>query len=150
MRRRSLDPDVQQALERLLAAGFSPARAVQRLDQEAQLTGRVPSLRTVQRVASELRPPDTSDTWRLVEADPDEARLVLPVLGALIEAGSMTSITQETARWIARIQRAAPGLAPLDVARFALRYLSAEMGERPTGEIDRALALALTGSRPPS
>ena len=102
-----------------------------------------PSLRTVQSIAAEMRPPDDSDAWSPATADAGEAALVMPVLAALVRAGQMTSMTQAMARWVARVRLVAPSLGHLEVLLFAGRYLAAEGAGRGYGEVDVELARKL-------
>lgn len=82
--------------------------------------------------------------WSLRDADPAEAALVLPVIGALDRAqGADWRINKATAHWIARVRMAAPSIPLLDAFRIAVRYraelaaaaavtpLADQQGDRP-------------------
>lgn len=147
MKRRRIDPDVRRAVEERLVVGYTPTAVIRLLEADKALRDRVPSLRTVESMAAELRVADQSDTWTVGEADPEDAALVLPVLAELIEAGHMTAITRETGRWVATIRRIAPALPTVDVLIFAGRYQAARAAGRSTHPVDLELARAL--KRPP-
>lgn len=78
------------------------------------------SLRTVQRVVTDVRARDESGDWTLEDGEPEDIPLVLPVVRILAEQRSGRPSKNE-ARWIARIRRAYPNLDDLElVAAFAV------------------------------
>lgn len=147
-RRRRLDPDVLEALTRRLLVGFGPASTLREVGEDPRHAGRLPSLRTVEDLARELRPADRSEAWSAASADPAEAALVLPVLGVVARAGQLTAFTRDTAHWIARVRRMAPGLDPIDVLGFAIRYQRAAALKSGGAAIDLDLATRLAAERP--
>src|SRR5690606_1460124 len=110
MARRRMDPDLRRAIEEALVVGYTPSRVMNRLQADEGLRDRVPSLRTIESMAAELRPVDRADGWTVGEADPAHVPLVLPVLAELVAVGQVTSLTRETGRWIAIIRRVAPAM----------------------------------------
>lgn len=143
-------PDVRDAIEQLAAAGNSNADIQLLLDRDERFKGRVPvSLVTVGRIARAARQRD-AQPFSLLTFDADDARLVLPVLAHLrTVTDAPWALTQDVARWIVRVRKAAPDVAPYTAFQFAIRYLSAqtrpvEMSARmpPISDLDTALAIA--------
>jgi hypothetical protein len=107
-------------------------------------------VRTVQREVKKLRPPDASGAWSFADiAAPvtppttaEEARLILPVLAAVLEqpAGDSAAISRDLAAWIVRIRTAAPTLPPQHAYGYAILYRAAAAHKRDTRELDRRLA----------
>lgn len=137
-RRWSIEPDVEDELQTLLALGTSPARAIARLAAEPTYRERLPSLRTAQRMAREVRPASPGERWSFAHADPDEARLILPVLAVVAEGYG--SLSRETAAWLVRVRIAAPDLTPRDAFLWAIRYQAAAATARPTMHLDERFA----------
>lgn len=100
-----------------------------------------PSERTIYDLQREMRPA-AGPGWRMATADPDDAALILPVLGAVTRNsdGRIGHFTNQTASWIARIRRVAPALDPIATYRWAVRYQSTTTAGRDTGDLDRELA----------
>lgn len=138
-RARRLDPRVIERIHELAALRLSSPRILAELERDAELATHAPHLRTVQKVAKELTA-QPEEAWRVIDADPGQARLVLPVLAILDARGLVSSLTVPMAHWIARVGTAAPWLDPLDRFRFAVRYWSATVRETPTGDLDADLA----------
>lgn len=139
------DPEVRSQIAELALGGWTAPQIQRRL---SHLGDRLPSLRTIHSIAADLRPP-TGTGWRLADADPTEAALVLPVMAAVTRNsdGRLGHFTKDTAAWIARIRTAAPSLAPIDAYRWAVRYQTAVAADRDSGELD--LQLALDTVKPP-
>jgi hypothetical protein len=98
----------------------------------AALTEDLPDDRTLRRWINRARPADTSDDWSLIAADSADARFVLPVLGWRWTAKQEPLMTVALARWVVRVGRARPGIAPEIANDFAMRYLAAEVsGSKP-------------------
>lgn len=143
--RRRIDPDVAEAIAELLLGGWTPRRVLDRLEADARYRGRVPSLRTVEAMAAELRARSSGPAWSLVDADAGDAALVLPVLGELAERGGRVAhLTPETAAWVVRLRRAAPALEPYEAFRWATRYQLAAARGGSTHELDLELARETT------
>jgi hypothetical protein len=101
----------------------------------------VPALKGVQAIVARIRRQrDPSAVWRLSQADPDEAALVLPVLGEVLKLTNWQerSLTNAEAEWIVRLRRAVPDLELVDVIRYARQYVA--RGDGTTDDLDRALA----------
>jgi hypothetical protein len=142
----SVDADLEDELRALLALGTSPARAIDRLSSNEAYRGRLPSLRTVQRIAREVRPSSSGERWSFAAADPEEARLVLPVLAAVGEGYG--TFSRGTVAWLVRIRIAAPELGPRDAFLWAIRYQAAAASGKDTAALDQRLARE--ASRPAS
>ncbi len=69
--------------------------------------------------------PPRGERWSLLDATPDEARHVLPVIAAVIETthGRRTYVTKDEARVIARIYAAAPDVPPAEAFRVTRELL---------------------------
>jgi len=105
-----------------------------------------PSLRTVQDIVREFRPPDPSSKWSVAEAEGDEARLVLPVMVqiALRSKQRRLHVTNGEADWIIRVRRAVPELDPWRVYQLARMYMVMQARKQPTDTLDLLLGLYLT------
>jgi hypothetical protein len=80
-----------------------------------------PSERSVDTIVRAARQ-QSREPWNFAEADPDEARLVLPVYRALIEWWPLHPVvlTAGQAAWIAKIRRVAPDIPLEEAGRAAL------------------------------
>lgn len=148
MQRRRTPMEIQQEIEQLFEESLGPKEIQHKL--VLQFRERAPGLRTVQSIVSELRQRDTSGTWTVAEADPDEIAQVLPVLRAVAEQtnGRIITMTNDRARWVLRVHATAPSLPPWSVYRFAQHYgLQAADGETTTA-LDAVLVLAPWQSEP--
>lgn len=148
-RRRNWPPLLLSRIAELAATTASAAEIHRQLEQEAESgradfrKGDVPSLRTLQDIVSDYRPPDDSGLWSLADADGDEAALVPPMLAVLANLGPFRHFSREEARLVARIRRAAPDL-PLGVPLFilALAYKLRRSRGMPTVDLDTFLGFA--------
>ena len=111
----------------------------------------LPPERTVQAIAKAYRDRIASTPWSLLGADPADAALVLPVIGAALAKGlhgaALTGTTMSHGRWIARLARAVPDLVDLpkgrfEIWRFASVYQGREERKEPTDDLDAFFALA--------
>lgn len=138
---RRIDPDVMRAIEDDLLLGYSPSRVLDRL--AARVGNRVPSLRTIESIAAEIRGRRGTATWSLASASPSDAALVLPVLAELARRsdGRLATLATETAGWVVRIRTVAPALDPYAAFRWAARYQLAIARGQDTAAMDVALAL---------
>lgn len=143
-RQRRIDPDVQERAIALHYAGWSAPKIRDML--EGEFGDRAPrSERTVQLIVRDARRPELAtdtDAWTVATAGADEARHVLPVLGAVIDetAGRVTRLRRDHAQWIARIAAALPHASPWQVYVDAGQYVSAVERGLPTEVLDRRLA----------
>jgi len=102
----------------------------------------VPSERTIRTIASQ-EGPDKSGPWRATASD--DARLVLPVLAALIERDSWRKqLSVREAEAIARVCEIVPNTPPLFAWLLAMAYLDAEAtdGVHSHADLDALLAFA--------
>jgi hypothetical protein len=150
-----VDPEVRQIVARWVADGErSPAaiyRAVQReLNTAYEGTAGVqrpglPTERTIGRLVKELvaqGSPDERAPWSLASATPDEAAVIMPVLGALLaDSATLVSrfpddpmvdtivrsrrLTVGLATWVLKVAAAAPTLPPYDQYIVAREYRAA-------------------------
>lgn len=141
--KRNVDPDIVRELEKLHGQGFQAKQVYQELTANELLRGRVPSLRTVQRMVADRTPPDESGPWQLEAAVEADSALVISVLGATLEAsqGRTRQITKAEALWITAIHEAAPSLPASDhLLRFARIYIGRRGFNKSTLDLDAFLA----------
>ncbi len=148
-RRRSWPLSVLGRIKEMAASELSAGAIHRRLELEANSgeadfgPADVPSQRTIHNIVREHTPKDETERWLLMDAEGDEATLVLPVLATIIEKmeGRRSSVTQAEAQWIVRIRRATPDLDLWTVYTLALAYM---MGpeEGTKDHLDAFLAFA--------
>ncbi len=109
----------------------------------------IPSLRTVQNIVADLKPPKTSDPWSLADVGTDEAALVMPVWREVVDytQGEVSYLTKAEAKWIVRIRRVAPKLYPDGLSFWHIYLLAREYvlltdRKKPTTGPDVFLAYA--------
>ncbi len=103
----------------------------------------VPSERTIRTIASQ-EGPDKSGAWRATASSVD-ARLVLPVLAALIErSGTRRQLSVREAEAVATVCEAVPNTPPLFAWLLATAYLDAEAADDVhwLADLDALLAFA--------
>lgn len=124
-RRRRLDLRVQRRIAELISTA-TPSQIYDVLEREfAHEPTVVPNKRTVQRVVADLRPRDTSGEWRLSDADPEDAALVLPAVAELlIRTKGQVPVTNAEAEQLVRLRRAADDLTPWSAWELARLYTS--------------------------
>src|SRR5688572_30683712 len=125
--------DVIEAITTMTLAKVGPTEIGRRLKADPKFAGRVPQPRTIKRyVALAKGSSDVSEPWRLADADPDEAALVVPVIAAVVEhtAGRVQSVSKAEAAWIVKIVGAAGDIDPWDAYRLARLLLSDPDAER--------------------
>lgn len=152
-----LDPRVEHAIRDGAVAGLTPAQIRKQLEGERRFRGLVPEAHTIQRAWRFYRIEDQSPAWRVPDAQPDEAALVLDTLAAVLaETGERPRIGVELAGWIVRVRRARPDLVPaaqpdgtpaagwasraMTAFGFARRYLWHETRGVSTEQLDLELA----------
>ena len=108
--KRRIDGDIEAEIRRLAVREWAATQIHRELERRSDFKGRVPSLRTVQRIADDYAKDTT--WWSLADADPDDAALILPVLAELMEQsqGHVSRLYKGLADWIVRIRRAAPDM----------------------------------------
>jgi hypothetical protein len=137
-----VDPEVRRIVARWVAEGErSPAaiyRAVER-ELDERYAGKtvaqrpyLPTERTIARLVKELAAqgsPDESAPWSLAKAEPAEAAVIMPVLGAVLRhrAVGRPWITTGLAKWILKVAAAAPTLPPYEQYIVAREYRAAEL-----------------------
>jgi len=82
----------------------------------------IPSENTIRDIC---RAAPRGERWSLLDATPNEARYVLPVIAAVIGTthGRRTYVTKDEARVIARIYAAGPDVPPAEAFRVARKLL---------------------------
>jgi hypothetical protein len=137
--------------ERAMWAGFLEGRSGSQIHREMAVKGLLfpphpnVNVRLVQsrlREMQQMTPPDESGPWSFAESNAEEARLILPVLAAVLEqpAGDGATISRDIAAWIVRIRTAAPTLPPWHAYGYAILYRAAAAHKQDTRELDRRLA----------
>ncbi|MBA3450537.1 MAG: hypothetical protein H0T18_04930 [Chloroflexia bacterium] len=101
-----------------------------------------PSLvkKTIERMVQRYKPLDLSGPWSFVDAEPEEARLVLDVLLDTFDwTGGRVWLTRDLARWIVRVRTASPDIPAPWAYAFGLAYRL--LNEQEDGRhLDLALA----------
>jgi len=121
--------DVIEAITDLTLRDFGPAEIGRKLKADRRFRGRVlPGPRTIKKYVARAKTggPEASEPWRLADADPDDAALVVPVLSAVVEGtlGHVRAISTAEAALIVRIVRSASDVEAWDAYRLARRLLS--------------------------
>lgn len=153
--RKKLALEVERAIRTLARDGYAPAQILAYVQRKYPEQTEKLDARTVQRRVKEYGPPDTSEPWALATASPEEAAVVLPVLGSrLAEAATLARIfgpddplvqastrriTTGLAKWIVKVATAAPTLPPAWVEIIAREYR--EPGLTDPADLDALLAL---------
>lgn len=142
--RRRIDGDIEREITRLARyEGWTPAQIHRELNRRENCKGRVPELRTVQRIVAPIVSKESS-VWLLADADPDDAALVLPVLAELIRhtQGRVSRLPQEIAEWIVRLRRAAPDMPVAWSLEVAFTCSDHARRDEPLDGITEMLAFA--------
>ncbi len=150
-RRRRLEPEIEQEIERLVVEEkLAPAQIYRSLTRWvrgdprlAHLVAAIPDIRTIQRRFGELEPPDPSGQWSLRDDHTGaNAELVFPVLAELRRSsqGRRGHVTRREAEWLARVRRAAPTISVLEAYAVARRYIAADVAGAQTDALDGYLA----------
>ena len=118
-----VDLDVLAAIQDLAGdtAASGPAQVHRELSGNEAFAGRVPHLRTIQRIARHMGQATHHKEWRASDHDPADARIVLDVLGEVIvrTRGRTSGFRDDMARWVVRVSRMGPGLTPWEVYLMA-------------------------------
>ncbi|MDP6496033.1 MAG: hypothetical protein QGI09_11625, partial [Dehalococcoidia bacterium] len=121
IKKRRIDRDVENEIRELaLTETWTPAQVYRHIKGEKKFGRRVPTLRTVERIVGEMRgAAEETSPWTLAVKDMDEeaARLVLRSRRALIlrHERPLHRFNNSEAKWVAKISKIAPDLAP-DIA----------------------------------
>jgi hypothetical protein len=144
-----IDGDIADQIMRLARDNWTPAQIYRELErlqrEEGRFKGRaLPVLRTVERYVAKILPPEAGARWSMADADPEDAALVLPVLGEAIlqSKGHWRRFGVELARWIIKVRRAAPDIPPLWALYVAEAYRANEQLDEALESLDQMLALA--------
>lgn len=146
MTQRRIDADVALEIESRLIRGQTPAQVERGMLREPEFAGRMPTLRTIQRIGRDLTPEDASQAWRLTPDFPGwplfwEAVTALWVIDASLRDGWLVPLTVREARWAGLIHHVAADLGPLTVRHLARLFVLAEDQKQPTAWLEAALAV---------
>ena len=99
-------------IKQLALRDYGPSQILRELKRKNRYKGRLPVLRTIQRITRELSVDDHSGQWCLKDYDGGSGRLILDVLGTIIPitGGKVRQFTNADANWVLKIRQAAPGL----------------------------------------
>lgn len=145
MTARRIDADVALEIEGRLIRGETPAQVERGMKREPGFAARIPTLRTIQRMARDL----TEDLgsyddgeWRLT---PDNTLLtgktLLWIMDASVRDGWRRPLRTREGRWCETIHLLVPELGPLTVRMLAYLYVTAEARGESTAWLDTALAV---------
>lgn len=144
--RRPIDLDIQLEIRRLTLEGKTPREITAALELDQRFADRAPVKKTVERYVQKSTIVDASAPWSWTEAPRDQAALILPVLGAVLERtrGRVGSFTKEQAIWVERVRGATLDLGPWYVWRVAQAYQLAVQrgGDADRESLDALLAFA--------
>src|SRR5829696_5625872 len=111
-RGRSTTIEQERVIYQLVQEGYSAAQIYRELNAKGLLGENPFTPKTVERRVREFARLDASGPWSMVDADPEEARLVLDVLAfAYAETEGRAWISKERAKWIVRVRTACPTIS---------------------------------------
>ena len=136
------DVTVAARLLDLLDRGWAPRAIHDTLVAEFGL--RAASARAIRERMLAQRPAAAEGPWRLSDADPQVAALVMPVIVAVCEHthGARTHIDAAAGAWVATLRAASPDLPLWGAYRLAAEYARRAAAGEPADDLDAALALA--------
>ncbi|MSQ35933.1 MAG: hypothetical protein EXR63_02140 [Dehalococcoidia bacterium] len=136
------DVTVAARLLDLLDRGWTPRAIHDTLVAEFGL--RAASARAIREQMLAQRPAAAEAPWRLSDADPQVAALVMPVIVAVCEHthGARTHIDAAAGAWVATLRAASPDLPLWGAYRLAAEYARRAAAGEPADDLDAALALA--------
>ena len=141
-----LDASVLEMIQKLVddAANFSARQILTKLEEDLPNDKKLPDVRTVQRIVRERRPIDASGMWSWQSSSPDEAQLILEVLGVAIvrSRGVQNMMTNDDAEWILKIRGVAPSLRPHEVWSLVRLYKMRKALQEDVTDLDTFLALS--------
>ena len=145
-RGRRIAPDILDRIAELADKGIAATEIYKDLQGDERYADRLPdSVRTIQSVVRDLTPHlALEERWSVVEASPQEAAAVLPVLASVISesGGRRQWLTRAEAQWISKLRLVAPDLLPFETYRLARLYLLRAERNEATDDLDTALAYA--------
>jgi len=127
--RTRIDRDMAEVAEELLLAKEGP-KAVARALAQTFPNRRQPSLRWIKARSAALKA-EPSEPWSFIDALPEEAAVVLPVLGAVMRrTGRRTRhVTRAEARMLRKVVAAVPDVPPWVAYLLARQFLVATPDE---------------------
>jgi hypothetical protein len=144
-RPRYIDPIVRDHIVRLAIErpSWKPAQIEAYLRRQKKLAGRIPTLRTVQRLVAEHRPADASGRWDFAPGAAGDARTVLRVMARVTEVmEGAPVISNAEAEWITALAAANPDLTDFGLWFLARMYRAREAAGVPTPDLDALLAFS--------
>lgn len=141
-RRRRIDPDIHEEIVARVLEHWTPSKIHQWLETSFEDKSRLPSLRTVQRIVSDITAEDRSGPWSLRQAEGDDARLILDVLAVFLERTTRQRVylTKTEADYVLKIRKAVPDEDLWAVFRLARLYVLREVKGEDTHDLDGYLA----------
>lgn len=139
-------PTVTLRATELIQEGHLPTDIQRKLHLDPNIApADVPSTKTIGKWRSAVLTRGSTEPWLVIDADPDDARLVLPALLELIRRteGRMPHLTKSEGDWIARLRVAQPSLPEWEAIKLARRYIAAGDDPNEMLALDRYLAAAL-------
>lgn len=157
-----MDLEIQAEIAALTREMFTPAQIHRHLEGRAEFRGRVPHQRTIQRIARDLAPREPRTDWHWSDYGAEDSLVLFRLMDNLIEyqiAGDnkdqVKRIVQalpshlragfvpdkETADWIVKVSKVAPGLDPVESYWIALIYLNCQQLGIAKDGIDTFLAM---------
>ncbi|MFL5760327.1 MAG: hypothetical protein ACJ8F2_01225 [Xanthobacteraceae bacterium] len=125
-RPRALDEEQAAEVQRLRRLGLDAQEIRFEMRDKGLIRNDSPSLKTIQRRVKQIPPVNDADPWSFRDADPEEARLVLPVLEYVFaRTDGRVWFSRELASWISRLRTAAPAIPPWIAYVFAGAYQAA-------------------------
>ena len=144
-KQRRFDGDIEDEIIRLaLETSWSAPQIFRDLDSREEFEDRVPSKRTVERAVSDIRTADKSDPWKITDNDPEDARLLLDLLGTVSfrRYYRERQITKNEANWVITIIKLAPDLTAMRTYVLSNLYRIRTDKEASTEELDAYLAIS--------
>jgi hypothetical protein len=137
-----IDGEYQEKIEELALNNWGPAQINRELQRIFPDRPGLPTLRTIQRIVKQVRPRDTSGSWRW--HDDEDPRPILDVLAVMVlrSEGRITSLTWAQVQWIRKVRKGAPDLPPETLFYCAEQYRAAEAERRDTSALDAFITLA--------
>ena len=140
---RDITPQAMRAIVKMMFEPRPPSgpeieRRLNEMVDSGELAGEVPLIRTIQRVRRELLFPETTDLWRIDDGKPEDAALILQVLGEIIvlTKGRKRTFIKQEAEWVLRIRKMIPDADSLKVWDIARSYLLHELRGQDSGPLD--------------
>jgi hypothetical protein len=141
-RQRYVDGELRWVVEERHNLDWSPKQIHDLLSADPRFRGRVPTLRTIQRLVADL-PRKRDAPWRLEPPPEIDDGVVLNVLAYVTaeSGGRKLTLSNEEASWLTAIHRARPSLGGPDVLfRLARHYISRRAQSADSHDLDAFLA----------